>query len=93
VQPVDGICGKRHRRVEPEARGRADDVVVDGLRDADEGMPRELGGDRQPIALDTYGASRRALEYLHHTIAVVDVPSGVAINQTDPPVHGPEHSA
>ena len=36
VQPVDGIGGEGHRRVEAETVGRADDVVVDGLRDADQ---------------------------------------------------------
>ena len=36
VQAIDRVGGKRHRRVETEAVRRADDVVVDGFRDADD---------------------------------------------------------
>ena len=36
VEPVDRVGRERHGGVEPEAVGRADDVVVDRLRDADD---------------------------------------------------------
>ena len=37
VQPIDGISGEAHRRVETEGARRLDDVVVDRLRDAQTG--------------------------------------------------------
>jgi hypothetical protein len=49
VQPVDGIGGKAHGRIEAEGVRRLDDVVVDGLGNADEGDAAlvELVGDRE----------------------------------------------
>ena len=37
VQPIDRLGRERHRRVEPERHRRLGDVVVDGLRHADDG--------------------------------------------------------
>src|SRR5215467_8253301 len=49
VKPVDRIARKGHRGVKPEAVRRADDVVVDGLRNADHRNPfqAELMADRE----------------------------------------------
>ena len=55
VQPVDGIRREIHRGVEPETVRGADDVVVDRLRDADDGNAAlaELMSDRESaIAAD-----------------------------------------
>ena len=48
VQPIDGVGREVHRGVEPEAADGADDVVVDGLRHADDGntLLGELVRDR-----------------------------------------------
>ncbi len=49
VQPVDRVGGERNGRIEPETVRRADNVVVDRLRDADERNPAlaELVRNRQ----------------------------------------------
>ena len=49
VQPVDGVGGEADRAVEPEGAVGLDDVVVDGLGNADErNAPLvKLVGDRQ----------------------------------------------
>jgi hypothetical protein len=49
VQPIDRVGGKGHGRIESKTVGGADDVVVDGLRHADDGNTElaELMCDRQ----------------------------------------------
>ena len=70
VQPIDGVGGEGDRRVEAETVGRADDVVVDGLRDADErdaafaelvgdGERAVAADDDQRVERPSCGTSRR----------------------------------
>src|SRR6187455_2609472 len=49
VQPIDGVGGEADRRIEAEAAGRADDVIVDRLGYADQrnALLVELVGDGQ----------------------------------------------
>ncbi len=51
VQPVDGVGGDLHRGVEPEREVGRREVVVDGLRHADElhAVGAELGGDAEGV--------------------------------------------
>ena len=42
VQPIDRIGRKRHRGIETETARRPDDVVVDGLRHADDGNALQI---------------------------------------------------
>ena len=75
VQPVDGIGGEGDRGIEAETVGRADDVVVDGLRDADQRDAAfvELVSDRERAiaADDDERVERHPVEHLDHAIGVV----------------------
>ena len=75
VEPIEGVGGGRHGRIEAEGEGRGAEIVVDRLRDADDGHARlvELLGDRQrAVTADAHQAAdpqllegrRRRLEKL-----------------------------
>ncbi len=75
VQAIDRISRKGDGRVEPEAVGRANDVVVDGLRNADDGDTAfaEFVRDRQrAVAADhDERAEAHLVEHLDDAIGIV----------------------
>jgi hypothetical protein len=99
VQAVDGVGGKAHRGVEAEAARRADDVVVDRLRHADERDAHlvELVRDGQrTVAADAdERVELHRLEHLEHAVGVVEGSVGVTIGCANglPAVHRPEDRA
>ena len=76
VQPIDRVGGEADRRVEAETARRADDVVVDRLRHADErdALLVELVRDRQrAVAADAdERVELHLLEHLHDAVGVVE---------------------
>ena len=74
VQPVDGVGRETHRRVEPETVGRAANVVVDGLRHADEGhatLGKFVGNRQRPVPADD--DERVEAELVEHVDAALRV--------------------
>ena len=78
MQPINGVCCERHRGVESETVGRADDIVVDRLRDADEWDAdlAELVGNRQrAVAADDHkGVERHLLKHFDDPLGVHAAP-------------------
>src|SRR5215470_9287600 len=75
MKPVDRIARKRHGGVKPEAVRRADDVIVDGLRNTDHRNPfqAELMADREgSVAANdvAWGENARAVELQQSVEAV-----------------------
>ena len=74
VQTIDSIGGERHSGVEPEAVGRADDVVVDRLGDADAWGCRTRrivrDGERAVPADHHQRVEPHLVEHLDHAVAV-----------------------
>ena len=75
VQTVDRVGGERHRGVEAEAVGGADDVVVDRLRHADDrdapGAEPVSDGQRAIAADDDQRVELHLVEHLDDTVRVV----------------------
>ena len=75
VQPIDGVGRERHGGVEAETVRRADDVVVDGLGDADERNAAlvELmrDGERAVAADDDERVKSHLVEHLDDALGIV----------------------
>jgi hypothetical protein len=76
VQPVDRFGREADRGVEPETARRSEDVVVDGLRNADEwdAFLVELVRNRErPIAADAHERVEAVLlEHVHDAVRVIE---------------------
>jgi hypothetical protein len=72
VDPVDGLGGDHHRSVEAEGHHRAGEVVVDGLRNANDrkALVSEAGRDlHRAIAADgDEGIDAKPAERLEHLV-------------------------
>ena len=88
VQAIDGVGGKGHRGIEPEAIGGADDVVVDRLRHADD-WDAELAepmrkAERAVAANHHEAAKSHAVKHLDDPVGVFcSEPSEVVIRRTN----------
>ena len=76
VQAIDGVGGKGHRGIEPEAIGGADDVVVDRLRHADDWdaeLAEPMRKAERAVAANHHEAAKS------HAVKHLDDPVGVLL--------------